>query len=245
MELPLALTRLSNVTAFHAASSCTKGALHMKTDQQLKSDVASELAWDPAVNATAIGVMVQDGVVTVTGHLDSFAEKHAIEKAVRRVAGVRGIALELDVKLATDSRRSDSEIAKAALHALRWHSWVPNERLQVEVEDGWVTLSGEVDWHYQLTSAEQCIRPLLGVHGLTNKITVKPRVSEKDVSQEIVGALTRHAQREAQRIEVVVDGGVVTLEGNVDSLSEHDAAVGAAAATRGVSRVVDHLSVSA
>lgn len=163
---------------------------------------------------------------------------------MRRVAGVRGIALELDVKLTPESKRSDSEIAKAALHALRWHSWVPNERLQVEVEDGWVTLSGEVDWHYQLASAEQCVRPLLGVRGITNNITVKPRVSEKDVSNEIIGALTRHAQREARKIEVIVDGGTVTLEGDVDSLSEHDAALGAAAATRGVSRVVDHLSVS-
>lgn len=216
----------------------------MKTDQQLKSDVISELAWDPAVNATAVGVMVKEGVVTVTGHLDSFAKKHAIEKAVRRVAGVRGIALELDVKLTPESRRSDSEIAKAALHALRWHSWVPNERLQVEVEDGWVTLKGEVDWHYQLTSAEQCIRPLLGVRGLTNQITVKPRVNEMDVSTEIANALARHAQREARKIEVIVDGGTVTLEGQVDSLSEHDAAVGAAAATRGVARVVDHLAVS-
>lgn len=217
----------------------------MKTDAQLKSDVTSELAWDPAVNATAIGVMVKEGVVTLTGHLDSFAEKHAVERAVRRVAGVRGLALELDVRLAPEHQRSDSEIAKAALHALQWHSWVPNERLQVEVEDGWVTLGGEVDWHYQLTSAEQCVRPLVGVRGVTNRITVKPRVSEKDVSNEIISALTRHARREARKIEIAVEGGVVTLEGAVDSLPDHDAALAAAAATRGVSRVVDHLAVSA
>jgi osmotically-inducible protein OsmY len=127
---------------------------------------------------------------------------------------------------------------------LRWHSWVPHERIQVEVEDGQVTLSGEVDWHYQLSSAEQCVRPLRGVRGLTNRITVKPRVSGTDVSGEIVAALTRHAQREARRIAVEVDGGVVTLRGDVDSLPEHDAALAAAAATRGVSRVVDRLSVT-
>jgi osmotically-inducible protein OsmY len=217
----------------------------MKTDQQLKSDVASELAWDPAVNASAIGVRVKDGVVTLTGRLDSFAERSAVEKAVGRVSGVRGIALELDVQPAPHATRSDSDIAKAALHALRWHSWVPNDRLRVEVEDGWVTLSGEVDWLYQLTSAEPCIRPLLGVRGVSNEITMKPRVAAKDVTTQIVSAMTRHAHREARRIEVIVDGGTVTLEGEVDSLPEHDAALGAAAATRGVSRVVDHLSISA
>lgn len=216
----------------------------MKTDSQLKSDVTSELAWDPAVNATAIGVQVRDGVVTLTGHLDSYAQQQAIEEAVHRVSGVRGIALELDVMLGSGQARGDSDIAKAALHALRWHSWVPHERIRVEVEDGWVTLSGDVDWHYQLSSAEQCIRPLLGVRGLTNRITVTPRVSQKDVFGEIVGALTRHARREAQGIVVEVEGGVVTLRGDVDSLSERDAALAAAAATRGVSRVVDQLSIA-
>jgi osmotically-inducible protein OsmY len=116
---------------------------------------------------------------------------------------------------------------------------------RVEVEDGWVTLSGEVDWRYQATSAEQCIRPLMGVRGLTNNISVKQRVSEKDISAEITAALTRQAQREAGQIKIEVDGGVVTLKGDVHSLPEHDAAVGAAWATRGVSRVVDKLQVAA
>lgn len=215
----------------------------MKTDAQLKSDVSAELAWDPAVNATAVGVQVADGIVTLTGHLDSYAEQHALERAVRRVAGVRGLTVELDV-MPAGRAPGDSDIAKAALHALRWHSWVPYERIQLEVEDGWVTLSGEVDWHYQLTSAEHCIRPLRGVRGLTNRITVKARVSDQHVSREIVSALTRHAQREARRIAVEVEDGVVTLRGDVDSLPEHDAALAAAAATRGVSRVIDRLSVA-
>jgi osmotically-inducible protein OsmY len=215
----------------------------MKSDLELKDDVLSELAWDPAVHADAIDVNVRDGVVAVSGHLGTFAEKRAVEKAVRRVTGVRGLTLDLDVELAPEHRRSDSDIARAALATLQWHAWVPHERLQVQVEDGWVTLSGQVDWQYQLASAEQCIRPLLGVRGITNKITLKPRVDEHDVNQQIVGALTRHARREAGRIEVTVHGGVVTLEGAVASLPEHDAALAAAAATRGVSRVVDHLSV--
>lgn len=215
----------------------------MKTDMQLKADVMAELAWDPSINATGIGVIVKDGVATLTGHLDSFAEKHAAERAVRRVAGVRGIAVELDVKLSPDHKRTDSEIAQAALATLRWHALVPDELIKVEVEDGWVTLTGQVDSRFQLTSAEHGIRSLIGVQGLTNKITVKPRASEQDISAEISAALTRQAQREASHIKVDVDGGVVTLTGKVHSLAEHDAAIGSAWATRGVGRVVDKLEV--
>lgn len=217
----------------------------MKTDTQLKADVTAELAWDPSINAAGVGVMVKDGIVTLTGELDSFAEKHAVERAARRVSGVCGIAVELDVKLSGDHKRSDSEIAKTAVAALRWHAWVPDEHVKVEVEDGWVTLSGEVDWRYQLTSAEQCIRPLMGVRGITNKISVKRCASENDISADITAALRRQAQREAEQIEIEVDGGVVTLKGKVHSMPEHDAAVGAAWSTRGVSRVVDLLSIAA
>jgi len=216
----------------------------MKSDLELKDDVLSELAWDPAVHTQAIDVTVKDGVVAISGYLGTYAERRAVEKAVRRVTGVRGVALDLDVRLAPEHERGDSDIARAAIAALQWHAWVPHERLHVQVQDGWVTLSGEVDWHYQLASAEQCIRPLLGVRGITNNITVRSRVSERDVSNQIIGALKRHAQREASRIEVDVHGSVVTLEGAVDSLPEHDAALAAAAATRGVSRVVDHLSIT-
>jgi osmotically-inducible protein OsmY len=217
----------------------------MKTDFQLKADVADELAWDPAVNAANIGVIVNHGVVTLTGHLDSFAEKRAAERAVRRVAGVRGIAVELDVKLAPSHRRSDSEIAQAAIAALRWHSLVPDDRVKVEVEDGWVTLSGDVDWAYQSASAEQGIAPMVGVRGLTNNIAVKAHASNKDVGEQIAAALRRHAEREARHLKVDVEGGVVTLRGTVHSLTEHEAAVGAAMSARGVSRVVDQLEVDA
>lgn len=215
----------------------------MKTDMQLKTDVIDELAWDPSINATGIGVMVKDGVVTLTGHLDSFAEKHAIEKAVRRVAGARGIALELDVKLSAEHKRSDSEIAQAAVSALRLNSLVPVDKVQVEVEDGWVTLSGEVDWSYQIARAEQSIRPLAGVLGLSSRITIKPRASGQDIGSQITAALTRQAMREARHLTVEVEGSVVTLSGHVHSLAEREAAVGAAFSARGVSRVVDRLHV--
>lgn len=216
----------------------------MKPDMQLKTDVIDELASDPAINAAGIGVMVKDGVVTLTGHLDSFAEKHAIEKAVRRVAGVRGIALELDIKLSAEHKRSDSEIAQAAVSALRLNSLIPVDKVQVEVEDGWVTLSGEVDWSYQIARAEQSIRPLAGVLGLSNRITIKPRASGQDIGSQITAALTRRAMREARHLTVEVDGSsMVTLSGHVHSLAEREAAVGAAFSARGVSRVVDKLHV--
>jgi len=127
----------------------------MKTDIQLKSDVTSELAWDPSINATAVGVMVKDGIVTLSGHLNTFAEKHAVERAVRRVSGVRGLALDLDVKLASDHKRNDTEIADAAVTALRWQSCVPEDRTKGEAEDGWVTLRGEEDWHHQLAQRQE------------------------------------------------------------------------------------------
>ena len=217
----------------------------MKSDPQLKTDVSEELAWDPSVNATNIGVAVKNGIVTLSGHLDSFAEKHAAERAARRVAGVRGIAVELDVKLAPEHRRSDSEIAQAAGSALRLNSLVPDGNVRVEVENGWVTLTGEVDWAYQFVSAEQCIRPLAGVQGLFNRVIVTPRVKGVDVTRQIEAALTRRATREAKHIDIGVDGGVVTLTGKVHSLAEHDAAIGVAFAAHGVSRVVDHLEVEA
>ena len=217
----------------------------MKTDSQLKADVTTELAWDPSINPIGIGVMVKNGIVTLSGHLDTFAEKRAVERAVRRVAGVRGIALELDVKLSSEHKRSDSDIAQAASSALRWSSLVPDERVMVEVENGWVTLTGEVEWSYQFTSAEHCIRPLVGVRGLTNLITIKAHASSKDIGANITAALTRQAMREGKHIDIEVDGGVVTLNGKVHSLAEHDAAVGAAFTARGVSRVVDKLEVSA
>jgi osmotically-inducible protein OsmY len=216
----------------------------MKTDLQLKSDVSDELAWDPSVNAAHIGVAVSEGVVTLTGHLESFAEKHAAERAVRRVAGVRGIAVELDVKLSPEHERSDSEIAQAAAAALRLNSLVPEGQVKVEVENGWVRLMGEVDWGYQFASAEQCVQPLAGVRGLFNEITIKPRVKQTDIVRQISAALTRHAAREAKHIGIEVEGGVVTLSGKVDTLAEHDAAMGVAFAAHGVSRVVDHLQVS-
>ena len=214
-----------------------------KTDKQIKDDVLAELAWDPAINADNIGVIVKEGVVTLTGHIGTYTEKMAAEKAVRHVAGVKAMAVELDVKLSTTHARSDTEIAQAALHSLRWHTWVPSERLQVEVDQGWVTLSGDVDWQYQLVSAEQSVRNLLGVRGISNRIVLKPHISNQNISEQISAALARHAKREAERLQINVDKGTVTLKGSVDSLAERDAVIGAAYGTRGVAKVIDQLNI--
>lgn len=217
----------------------------MKTDQMLKADVIAELSWDASAgNTTGIGVAVEEGIVALSGQVESYMQKHAIERAVRRVNGVRGIAVDLEVKLSRDKETSDADIARAALNALRWHSLVPQDRVRVEVENGHVTLTGELDWPYQVSSAEQCVRPLLGVKDVNNEIHVKPHVSASDIATGIASAFTRHAQREARHLNVQVDGGVVTLLGKVDSLRERDAAVGTAWCAKGVTRVVDRIEVA-
>lgn len=217
----------------------------MKTDAQLKADVTNELQWEPSVNAAHVGVAARDGVVTLTGHLDTFAEKHAIERAVQRVEGVKTIALELDVKLAPNHQRSDSEIAAAADAAFKWNVMIPSDRIQVKVERGWVSLGGEVDWDYQRRSAEKAVRALTGVVGVSNGIRLRPVVAPSNISNRIRDALTRHAEREARNIEVTVAGSTVTLRGRVDSWAERSAAQGAAWAAPGISAVVNELTVGA
>ncbi len=215
----------------------------MKTDAQLKNDVCAELDWDPSINASQVGVAVKDGIVTLTGHLDTYAEKHAVERAVQRVHGVQAIAVEMDVKLDPGHRRSDSDIAAAAQSAFKWHAQIPMDRIQVQVEKGWVTLSGEVDWEYQRREAEKAVRPLTGVVGVSNAIKLKPRVTPANLAQRIREALARHAEHEAKHIEMGVEGGVVTLRGRLDSWAERAAAAGATWSAPGVSSVVNEIKV--
>lgn len=216
----------------------------MKTDEDLEFDIAAELLWDPVVNVAGLAVTVKNGVATIKGEVGSFAQNDAVASAAHRVAGLRGLVLQLEVKLAPDHKRSDEELRSAALYALRWNSLVPDDKVRVEVEDGWLTLMGEVDFDYQRVSAEQCIRPMVGISALDNKITLKAHADAGDIGLGISAALARHARREAGRIAVEVEGDVVTLRGNVGSLPEHEAAIGTARATKGVSRVVDKLLVS-
>lgn len=217
----------------------------MKTDVQLKKDVENELEWDPSVNAAQVGVAVDKGVVTLTGHLDTYGEKYLVERAVQRVQGVKALAIELDVKLAPGHKRSDSEIAAAAESALKWHTLVPADRLTVRVEQGWVTLKGDVEWAYQRNAAMQAVRSLTGVAGLTNDITLRPKVMSANVLTRIREALARHAEQEAHRVEVVINGATATLRGTVHSWAERTAAQGAAWSAPGVTNVVNELKVGA
>lgn len=217
----------------------------MKTDTQLKGDILSELEWEPAIDAANVGVMVQNGIVTLTGHLDTYAQKYAIERAIQRVEGVKAIAVELDVKLDPAHKRSDSEIAAAVEAAFKWNSIIPVDHIQPKVEKGWVTLKGDVEWHYQSRAAEKTVRPLIGVTGVTNNIHIKQQAtSPSNIANLIRSALARHAEREAKNIEVMVDGGKVTLRGKVHSWAERAAIQGAAWSAPGVAGVINELEIS-
>ena len=177
----------------------------MKTDAQLREDIQSELAWDPSFDAANIGVIVKDGVVTVTGHLASFAEKYAVERAVQRVHGVKAVAVEIAVKLPFDNERTDADIATAAERALEWNVLVPDNKIHPMVEKGWLTLNGEVDWEYQRRAAEGAVRNLLGVRGVSNLVKVTPKVRpmvEKGwltLNGEVDWDYQRHAAESAVR----------------------------------------------
>lgn len=216
----------------------------MKTDMQLKDDILAELKWSPDVNETDVGVIVKDGVVTLTGHLTSFPEKYAAERAVQRVSGVKAVAEEITVKLPSSSQRTDGDIAAAAKQALAWNTLVPEDAVQPKVEKGWITLSGHVEWEYQRGAAYAAVRNLMGVVGVSNGITVKPRVTMSSVEKSIRDALTRQAEREAKGIEISVNGTQVMLQGKVHSWAERQAAQGAAWSAPGVSSVVNGLTIA-
>ena len=217
----------------------------MKTDSDLKKDVETELMWDPLIPEARVGVVVNDGVVTLTGHLDTYAEKIAAKRAVERVSGVKAMAVELDVIPSGVHQRSDTEIAAAVEHALSWNTSVPQDRVRVTVEKGWVTLSGELDWNFQRRALERMIRPLKGVAGITDNVQLKALPIPVNLSNRIQEALTRQAVREARRIEISMDGSVVTLRGHVHSWAERNAAEGATWSAPGVSRVNNELTVEA
>lgn len=216
----------------------------MKTDAEIKREVEAELAWDPAVQDSAIGVAVKDGVVTLSGHVGIYPEKRAAEKALERVSGVRAAAIEIDVLLSPQHKRSDTDIAHNAEEALRWHALVPASAVRLTVKEGWITLKGELDWEYQRRSVEQALRHLTGVVGISNEIALRHKMmSSDDIGRRIGEALQRQTAREARHLKIDVRGDTVTLSGAVHSWHERNAICGAAWSAPGVRHVVDKLFV--
>ena len=215
----------------------------IKTDGQLQKDVIDELRWDPAVGNAEIGVAAKSGVVTLTGQVPTFAKKYAATRAAERVAGVRALAEDLKVVLPSSYNRTDTDLAHAVASTLTWDVQVPNETMKARVEDGWVTLEGEVEWQYQCNAAERAVRNLTGVRGVSNLIQLKKHASVTDVKGRIESALKRHAELDSKQISVEALDGRVTLRGKVRSYAERQDAEFAAWSAPGVSKVEDELTV--
>jgi osmotically-inducible protein OsmY len=215
----------------------------MKTDWQLKKEVEEELDWDPAVTATDIGVEVTNGVVTLSGHPPSFAEKLAAEKAAQRVAGIKAVVVEMLVRLPKKDEHTDEDLARAIYAILHWTVAVPDDSVKVQVEKGWVTLTGALDWAYQRHIAARAVSHMRGVRGMTNRIEVRRKVASDDIAKRIEEAIRRHADREVKHIGIDVKDGTVTLTGKVGSYAERALARGVAWSAPGVCAVVDDLVV--
>ncbi len=215
----------------------------MKTDVDIRRDVEAELKWDPSIDDKKIGVIVNDGVVTLTGEVDSFAGKWSAEDIAKRVSGVRAIANDVQVKIPLSGVRSDTDIAEAAANALRWNVSLAGSQIKPVVKDGWITLSGNVSWGYQRISAENTVRNLIGVKGVTNDVIVASTVKVTDVKQKIEEAFKRHAVLDAKGIEVNVNSSTVVLKGHVHTWQEHDEASRAAWAAPGVANVENRLLI--
>lgn len=213
----------------------------MKTDAEIRRDVESEMQWDPSIDDSTIGVIVRDGVVTLTGEVGHFGGKWAAEDVAKRVKGVRAIANEIQVKIQGAGMRSDTDIAEAAANALRWNVCTGTSQIQPVVKDGYVTLSGQVQWGFQKTSAENAVRNLMGVKGIINDITVTTAIKAAEVKQKIQDAFKRHAIQDTNDIEVKVLNSTVTLKGHVRTWQEREDAVLAAWAAPGVGNVENQL----
>ena len=217
----------------------------MKTDLQLQRDVLEELKFEPSIREAEIGVAAKGGVVTLTGFVDSYAEKFSAERAAERLGGVKAVADEIKVKLPGSYQRSDTDIAHAAVNALRWDIQVPDDRIKSTIEDGWIALEGEVEWQYQKWAAEGAVRNLTGVKGVTNLIAVKPKkASTYEVGLKIKDSLRRHAERDADKITIEAKDGRVTLRGTVSSFAERQDAERAAWQAAGVTNVDDFIAVA-
>lgn len=215
----------------------------MLTNMELQKRVLDALDWEPGLDAKQIGVAASGGVVTLTGLVRSYADRLTAERVIKRLAGLKAIANDLEVALPGDARRSDGDLAAAAVRALEWDVQVPNQLVKVRISDGWLTLEGEVEWQYQRQAAERAVHQLQGVRGVSNQITLKARVTPNDIKNRIEAAFKRTAELDARKIRVEAVGGKVVLEGAVHSWAEREEAEEAVWGAPGVTAVEDHLAV--
>ncbi len=212
-------------------------------DSEIRRKVLAELDWDPSIDASAVGVAVKDGVVTLTGSIANYWQKKEVERVVKHVIGVKAVAEDLTIKLPGTAARSDADIAHSVLTGLRFNVAIPADSVKVMVENGWVTLDGEVEWQYQKSAAENAIKYLMGVKGVTNSISLRPRASAADVKAKIESAFARRAQLDANQIRVEATDNKVILRGSVHSWDEKDDAERAAWAAPGVTKVENDVMV--
>ena len=215
----------------------------MRTDLEIQKKVQEQLRWEPILNAAEIGVSVKDGVVTLTGQVDSYVKKMAVEKSAKRVSGVKAVAEDIQVGLSSANQRTDTEIACAVVNAFKWDVSVPDDKLQIEVEKGFVTLSGEVDWDYQRRAAQHAIEKLAGVKFVLNNITLKIRPVLTNIKEKIKAVLVRDATIDAEKISITISGDEAILSGKVRSLAEKDDAELAAWSAPGVCKVQNRIVV--
>jgi osmotically-inducible protein OsmY len=219
-------------------------AVGIRTDEDIQRDVLDELKWDSRVQVNEIGVAVKDGIVTLTGWVDSYTKKLAAEAAAHRVRGVKAVANDIEVRLPGSAERTDADLAKAVLDALRWDAAVPTDKIDVTVSHGWVTLKGEVEFGFEKRDAERAVQRLSGVKGVTNLITVRPHPLPTDLKQNIERAFVRNAETDAEHITVEVQGSKVILHGTVRSYAEKKAAEDTAWSAPGVTEVENRIVVS-
>jgi osmotically-inducible protein OsmY len=216
----------------------------MKSDSDVKRDVEAELKWDPDIDPTDIGVAIKDGVVTLTGFVRSYTQKSQAERDVKRVSGVIGVANDIEVRLPTSSQRPDPDIARDAVAALKHELPYSSETMKVLVKDGWVTLEGTAEWHYQRMRVEEAVRRVSGIKGVSNLILLKPRVAPSEIKAKIEEAFRRSAEVDARRITVEANGSEVTLKGTVRSWAERQEAERAAWRSPGVTKIDNRITIS-